>query len=52
LLSVTSSEDTNLNVNVEQNIEGVPSYKTVTLAYNGMKTAPVHVEANASEVNT
>ena len=51
LLSVISSEDTHLNVKVEQATKGVPSYKTITFTYNGIKAPPVKVVAEASEVN-
>ena len=46
------SEDTGLNVNVEQNVKGVPSYKMVTFAYNGLRAPPVSVDATATEVNS
>ena len=46
-----SSEDTHLNVKVEQDTKGVPSYKTITLAYNGIKAPPVKVDADTAEVN-
>ena len=47
-----SSEKTNLNVNVERDTKGVPSYKTITLSYNGIKAPPVRANANATEVNS
>ena len=50
-LSIMLSEDTDLNVIVEQNVKGVPSYKTVTFAYNGLRAPPVAVDANATQVN-
>ena len=46
------SEDTGLSANVEQNVKGVPSYKTVTLAYKGLRAPPVSVDATATEVNS
>ena len=52
LLNIMLSEDTGLNVNVEQNVKGVPSYKTVTFAYNGLRSPPVSVDATATEVNS
>ena len=51
LLSIMSSEETELTVNVEQATKGVPSYKTVTFTYNGIKAPPVKVDAEAAEVN-
>ena len=51
LLSVMSSEETDLNVNVKQDTKGVPSYKTITFTYNGIKALPVKVDAEAAEVN-
>ena len=51
LLSIMSSEDTNLNVKVEQDTKGVPSYKTITFAYNGIKAPPVKFDAKVTEVN-
>ena len=46
-----SSEDTHLNVKVEQVTKGVPSYKTVTFTYNGIKSPPVRVDVEAAQVN-
>ena len=51
LLSIMSSEDSDLNVNVLQVTRGVPSYKTITFTYNGIKAPPVKVGAEAAEVN-
>ena len=52
LLSIMSSEGTHLNVDVEQDPKGVPSYKTVTFTYNGIKAPPVRANANTTEVNS
>ena len=52
LLTIMLSEDTGLNVNVEQNVKGVPSYKTVTFAYKGLRAPPVSVDATSTEVNS
>ncbi|KAI0230282.1 Fibrocystin-L [Lamellibrachia satsuma] len=52
LLTIMLSEDTGLNVNVEQNVKGVPSYKTVTFAYKGLRAPPVSVDATATEVES
>ncbi|KAK2180969.1 hypothetical protein NP493_419g08002 [Ridgeia piscesae] len=52
LLSIMSSEDSDLNVNVLQDTRGVPSYKTVTFTYNGIKAPPVKVDAEAAEVES
>ena len=52
LLSIMSSEGRNLNVNVAQDIKGVPSYKTITFAYSGIKAPPVRANANTTEVNS
>jgi len=46
-----SSENTGLNVKVEQDTKGVPSYKTITFTYSGIKAPPVRVGAEATEVN-
>ena len=46
------SEDTDLNVYVEPNVKGVPSYETITFAYKGLRAPPVSVDATATEVNS
>ncbi|KAK2177032.1 hypothetical protein NP493_621g00009 [Ridgeia piscesae] len=52
LLSIMSSENTGLNVKVEQDTKGVPSYKTITFTYSGIKAPPVRVGAEATEVES
>ena len=52
LLSIMSSENTNLNVNVERDTKGVPSYKTITFTHSGIKAPPVRANANITEVNS
>jgi len=52
LLSIMSNEDTHLNVNVERDTKGVPSYKRITFAYNGIRAPPVRANANSTEVNS
>ncbi|KAI0230284.1 Fibrocystin-L [Lamellibrachia satsuma] len=52
LISIMLSEDTDLNVYVEPNVKGVPSYETVTFAYKGLRAPPVSVDATATEVES
>ena len=48
--TIMSSEDVDLNVQVTQDVKGVPSYKTITLTYDDVRASPVRANAEATEV--